>query len=86
MPGIATFAGPWVLEGLELESRLRQAHRTTIREQVLPIGRHQMGHRFALPAMAVQPEPTIHGVDHSVTPAIEFLVHRGNRVAHARPS
>lgn len=67
MPGVATFSGPRILERLELQAMRWQADGAAIRQQPLAIGGDQVGHGFAAPDMAMQPEPPVHRVNHPVT-------------------
>jgi hypothetical protein len=45
-------------------------------EQALFVGRHEMRHAPAFPHVAVQPEATIHGVDHAVAAPFKFSKRR----------
>jgi hypothetical protein len=65
MPCIPTRAGAWILEGLELEPFGGNSHLLSIGKQARSIGRDQMRHGPSLPDVAVHPESTVHGVDHS---------------------
>jgi hypothetical protein len=44
-----------------------------------------MRHRVPFPSMAVQPQSTIHGVDHPVESASELAVRRRRFSGHAGP-
>lgn len=83
MPGVSAFAGSRILERFELQARFGQPDLSTIGEQPLAIRRYEMCHEVTFPAVAVQPEPTVHGVDHSVAPTIELSVCRRRCCTHA---
>ena len=65
MPGIFSFAGTRIFEGLELEPLQGKPDLATVGKQQLSIGRDEMGHLPSLPNVTVQPEAAGHGVDHS---------------------
>jgi hypothetical protein len=74
MPGITTFAGARVLQGLVLQSLLGNSDVLAEYEKQRLVSRHEMCHGPAFPHVPVQPEATIHGVDHSITTPLEFAV------------
>jgi hypothetical protein len=74
VPGVSAFAGPRILERFELQTRFGEPYLSTIGEQPLAIRRDEMRHEAVFPAVAVQPQPTVHCVDHSVTAMIELSV------------
>lgn len=87
VPGIPTDAGAWVLERLELKAIVRQTDRSSVGEQSLSICRHEVRHFAPLPHVTVEPEPTVHRVDHSIaTPRKLDIVYRGWRPIHSTPS
>ena len=83
MPCVAAEARPWILERLELQSFCRQANRTSICEEALSIGRHQVCHWVTLPSVTVQPEAAVHGEDHPISSIVELAVHQCNFSHHA---
>src|SRR5690242_16250514 len=74
VPRVPADAGARIFQRLELEPAFRQPHVMSIPEQSLTIRGDQMRHRSSLPDVAVQPEPAVHRVDHSVSTAREFTV------------
>jgi len=52
---------------------LRQADGASVGEQQLAIGRDEVRHSSILPQMAMEPQPTIHGVDHSIAELFELF-------------
>ena len=61
-----------ILERLELQALQRKVRGPPIREQPLAIGRHEVRHRAATPAVAVQPQAAVHGVNHSIASFRKF--------------
>jgi hypothetical protein len=66
VPRFADLSRPWVLERLVLQALGRQSHARAVREQSRAIGRHEVRHGPALPNVAMEPETTVHSVDHSL--------------------
>jgi len=82
VPGIATDTRARVLEWFELEPRRRNPYGATVGQQSFAIGRDKVRQRPPLPDMSMEPEPTVHGVNHSLAPRTEFP-ERWQRVAVA---
>lgn len=74
VPRLTPHAGSRVLERLELQPGRWNAVRGAIRQQPCLVRGYQMCHRTPFPHMAMHPESAVHGVDHSVTPSLEFSV------------
>jgi hypothetical protein len=74
MPRIATFASTRVFEGLVLQSLVGHSDVLTEYQELCLVGRYEVRHRPAFPHMPVQPEPSVHGVDHPITPPFELPV------------
>jgi hypothetical protein len=74
MPRGTANPGSGVLERLELQSRFRQTDTLTVGEEASSIGRDQVRHRPTPPYVAMQPEPTVHRVDHPITTLVELPV------------
>src|SRR6185437_4181820 len=88
VPGVAPHTGARVLERFVLEVFRRESCPTTVGQEFLAIGGHQVGHAAPLPDMAVQPEAAVHRVQHSVAPLLELAVWGGparTRCHHAPP-
>lgn len=87
MPGLAAFAGAWILERLFLESLVRQPGPAPPREQAFAVRGDKVRHASAEPDVAVEPEAAVHRVDHPVATSREFpgLVVRRALVRH-RPT
>src|SRR6185503_12042934 len=66
VPRIAAFAGAWILEGVKLKPALRHADRASVLEERFTIRRNEMRHAPAVPHVTVQPETSVHGIDHPV--------------------
>jgi hypothetical protein len=66
VPRIAPQARSRILQWLELKPVGRNADGTAIREQERPVRRYEVGELAAFPLMAVQPQATVHRVDHSI--------------------
>ena len=66
MPRVTMDARTGVLERLVLQPIGGDADRSPICEQSLAIGRDEVRESASLPNVPVQPEPTVHGEDHSV--------------------
>jgi len=73
VPSVAAKPGAGILQRLELESVLRQADGASVGEQQLAIGRDEVRHSSILPQMAMEPQPAIHGVDHSIAELFELF-------------
>lgn len=76
MPRRAPLSGPRILERLVLETPRRKARPRAVGEQLLPIRADEMRQQLSLPAMPVQPQSAVHGVDHPVAPTGELAVRR----------
>src|SRR5687767_14746368 len=72
VPRLAPLTGARILQGLPLQTLVRQAHAAAIGEQQVPVGGHEMSHALAKPHVAVQPEAAFHRVDHSIAAACEL--------------
>jgi hypothetical protein len=83
VPRFAPVSGARVFEGLVLQARSRQSDAGSVLEQACPIRRYEMRHRATVPNVAVQPEATVHGVNHSLAPFDEFLEDRNATVLAA---
>jgi hypothetical protein len=67
-------AGPRVLERLELQLVERETYALTIGQKALPVDGYEVRHGTTLPHVAVEPEPTVHGVDHPLAAFLELSV------------
>jgi 1-acyl-sn-glycerol-3-phosphate acyltransferase len=76
VPRVASHAGAWILERAILQTFRRDSDRDAVGEQEGLVRRHEMREPTSLPQMAVQPQPTIHGVDHSFTTFRVFAILR----------
>lgn len=74
MPCFASQSGTRILERLVLKPCTGNPGGLAIRKQLRLVRRNQMRHRLALPHVAVHPEPTIHCVNHPITPVLELAV------------
>src|SRR6185437_11758122 len=72
VPRIALHAGARVLEWFVLEVFRLKPGSAPIGQELLAIGGDQVRHRAPLPDMAVQPESTVHRVQHAVQLFLEF--------------
>jgi hypothetical protein len=85
MPGITADARSRILQRLELKPGFRQTHRPSVLDQALSVCRHEMGHPVPLPHVTVEPQPTIHRVDHPITTLRELeVVSGGWQSIHSR--
>ena len=84
MPRVAPIPRPGVLQRFVLETRGRQSHGAAVGEQALAIGRDEMGHRAALPDMAMEPETAVHRVDHPLATVVELAI-QGFRTGRVAP-
>lgn len=66
VPCVAADSCSRILERLELKPAFRQPGDPSVFEQALSVSRNEMRHSVPLPHMTVEPEPTIHRVDHSL--------------------
>lgn len=66
VPRVATFSSARIAQRLELQPCLGQAGFGTICQQSGAISRHEVRHRAPFPDVAMQPEATLHGMDHPV--------------------
>ena len=64
MPGVPANAGARILERLVLQAGLWQAYRASVIKEALAVGRHEVRHLAPLPHVTVEPEPSVHRVDH----------------------
>jgi hypothetical protein len=69
MPGVSPLTSPWVTQWLELQSRFWQSSTNAVFQQSITVCGHQMRHGSPLPSMAMQPQATVHRVDHPVAPS-----------------
>jgi hypothetical protein len=76
VPGVAADAGAGILERLVLETASWKTDGASVLEESLAVGGDEMRHSLAAPDVAMQPESTIHSVDHSVSASREFEVRR----------
>ena len=83
MPCVAAFAGAWVLEGFVLESPLGEPNVGSVGEELLLVRRDEMRHRAPLPEMTVQPQATVHRVQHSLAPVRELAPGRIRAIVEA---
>ncbi len=74
MPRPAADAGARVLERFVLETLRREPNFTTVVEELLSVGRHQMRHWLPPVYMPVQPQAAIHRVRHSFFSFVEFAI------------
>jgi len=74
MPGFASLRCAGILERLVLESVVGKSHGSTVRKQALSVGRYKVRHRASLPHVPMEPEPTVHRVDHSLATSLELDV------------
>ena len=72
MPGVASDPRSRILEGFELESLGGNSDAASIREEALSVSRHEVREPPSFPEVSMEPEPAIHGVDHSVATEPEF--------------
>jgi hypothetical protein len=79
VPGIATHSGTRILERLVLQSPGGEADGASVLEESLAIGGDEMRHPLAAPDMPVQPEASIHRVNHPIPALLELEVGRGRR-------
>lgn len=85
VPGITPDARSWILQRLELKPGFWQTYRASVLNQALSVRRHEMGHLVPLPHVTVEPQPTIHRVDHPITTLRELdVVCGGWQSIHSR--
>lgn len=72
MPCVTALARSRILERLELQVVGREAGVRCVGEQLVLVCGHQMRHRAPLPDVTVQPQSTVHRVDHPIAPAREL--------------
>lgn len=72
VPGITPEATARIFQWVVLESACVEPEFASHAKQLLAIRRDKMGHALALPHMMVQPQPTIHCVDHTFDAAFEL--------------
>jgi hypothetical protein len=80
MPRLTTLSGAWIFQRLELEAGGRQPYGTSVRQQSLSVGGDEMRHGAPVPDVAVQPEPTVHRVNHPIATPDELPI--GELVRH----
>lgn len=82
MPSLAAFTAARILEGMVLQAFRGNADPASPREQPLAVRRHQVRHGSTEPHVAMQPEPSVHRVNHAITPPRELdpLVEQGGGV------
>jgi hypothetical protein len=68
MPGVASQSGARIFEWLELKARRRDTDCGTVAYETFAVSRDQVRHWPPLPQVPMQPEATVHGVDHSLAP------------------
>ena len=74
MPGITPDPGAGILQWLELQPAFRQTHCASIPDQPFSVRRDEVRHFAPLPHMTVQPQATVHGVDHPLATLHELDV------------
>lgn len=74
MPCVAALAGAGVLEWFELEAAFRQPDGVAVFHEARSVRRHEVRHLLSLPHMTVEPEPTVHRVDHSIATRRELQI------------
>src|SRR5919197_4234084 len=74
MPRRHSLACPRILEGLVLQPRREQAQLPPHREQALPVGAHEVGHRLVAQCVAMQPNAAVEGEAHPLAAAREPAV------------
>jgi hypothetical protein len=72
VPCVSPQACSRIFQRLELQPVGRDADGTAIREQERPVRGHEVGELAAFPLMAVQPQATVHRVDHSIAALSEL--------------
>lgn len=76
MPRLASHTGSRVLERLVLQAVRRKTNVGRHGKESLAVRRHEMRHQAPLPDVTMEPESTVHGVEHTVTPALELTPRR----------
>ncbi len=66
MPGVTPHGRSRVAQWLVLQAMRGNTKRRAIGEQTRLIGAHQMHHRATEPDMTMEPETTVHRVDHAI--------------------
>src|SRR5687767_11187542 len=85
VPCIAPYVGSRVLQWLELESVFRQPHRTSVFDEPFSIRGHEVRHLVPLPHVTMEPQPTIHRVDHPFPTLFELdVINRWWQSVHVR--
>jgi hypothetical protein len=77
VPCVAANSSPWILQWFELQSTFRQPDHSSVFDQALPICRDEVRHSVPLPHVTVEPQPTIHRVDHSIATLFELDIGYG---------
>ncbi len=72
VPSLASGSRARILERFVLKPFGRKSGDSTIREQQIAVGGDEVRHLAPLPDMPMEPEATIHGVDHSLASRSEF--------------
>ena len=87
MPSISASSSARILERAELEPLFTQAKLLTIAHQLCAIRRDEVRETLSLPYMMVQPQATIHCVDHSLAAALKLTnVELVAEFRHVRPA
>ena len=68
--------GAGVLEGFVLQPGRSQLQLAAQREQPIPVGAHQVGHRFAVQPVPMKPHAAVEGEAHPLAAACELPVVR----------
>jgi hypothetical protein len=74
VPRIPLLTRSRIFQWFEFQPVDGQANAPAIFQQPLAVGRYQVCHGPPLPSVAVQPQPTIHGVNHSIAAQSKFPV------------
>jgi hypothetical protein len=74
MPCIAPDACSRILERLELQAGGGQTNNAAIFDQAFAIARDKVCHGATLPNMAMEPEPSIHRVDHPLASKCKLTI------------
>lgn len=73
MPRFATNAGARILQWFVLQTIFRQTDGTAIGEKKRAVSRYEVREPPATPQVTMEPQATIHGVDHSIPEFFEFF-------------
>lgn len=72
MPGLDSLRRQRMFERLVLQPSLAHAQQAASVHQKLPVGRHQVGHWLAPQCEAMQPQPAVERMRHTVPTALEL--------------